>query len=168
MLDSIYTWDKPLFHMGLHVYLFFLVHLYPKSTHVGTGYTQEFPCNFAQTSTSLSVSITSSTTASSLPLTSPKTYSSGLMTSTPASRCRQVCPCINLTIDSELEEVFEDRIQKLSVNRTTTSKHRRQLTSAEDERTSAKTIGVFGVVFLTVTFSTVVFVDIPAIMGVHR
>ena len=79
------------------------------------------------------------------------------------------CPCTlslaSSTITTEeLQAKIEQMQTELTVNRKETSSYKRKLTSAPDDRVSAKSIGYVGVVILTVVTGLLVCIDLPTIM----
>ena len=111
---------------------------------------------------STAASLTStSTTSSHFTLTSQ--YST-----TANSTCKRNCPCRNSTTytATELQAVVEEIIQNLTINKAATSKARRELTSAEDSRTSAQAVGGLGIAILSFIFAGIVILDAPRVLSV--
>ena len=102
-----------------------------------------------------------STTSSHFTLTSQ--YST-----TANSTCKRNCPCRNSTTytATELQAVVEEIIQNLTINKAATSKARRELTSAEDSRTSAQAVGGLGIAILSFVFAGIVILDAPRVLSV--
>ena len=68
------------------------------------------------------------------------------------------CRCnISIQTPKKVDNSVEELIQNLTVNKDETSKSRRKLTSADDDRPSAKAVGVVGLIVL-ITFAVVLFV----------
>ena len=68
------------------------------------------------------------------------------MSAIPPGYCRCNISALNST---EIDKTVEELIQNLTVNKDTTSKTRRKLTSAEDDRPSAIAVGALGVIVLS-------------------
>ncbi|CAG2230402.1 unnamed protein product [Mytilus edulis] len=61
----------------------------------------------------------------------------------------------------ELTERLEELRENLTIPKHQTSRYRRTKTSMSDHRMSSATIGVFGVIILTVVFGSILIIDIP-------
>ncbi|XP_035827960.1 uncharacterized protein LOC118478453 [Aplysia californica] len=70
--------------------------------------------------------------------------------------------CINIT-DAMLEEKKKEIEEELIVDVRTTHKTKTKLESAYDPRTSAKSIGIVGVAFLSLVFGCIVMLDLSTL-----
>ncbi|XP_076095468.1 uncharacterized protein LOC143066423 isoform X2 [Mytilus galloprovincialis] len=61
----------------------------------------------------------------------------------------------------ELTERLEELRENLTIPKHQTSRYKRTKTSMSDHRMSSATIGVFGVIILTVVFGSILIIDIP-------
>jgi len=67
------------------------------------------------------------------------------------------------------EEVVEQLVQNLTIERSDLSSVRRKKTSAQDDRKSSQTFGVVGVIVISIVCGSVVLLDIPkVILNVKR
>ena len=64
-----------------------------------------------------------------------------------------------------MEEVIDEIVRNLTVNKAETSKTRRELTCAEDSRQSAQVVGALGIAILSVVFAGIVILDLPRLMS---
>lgn len=147
----------------------FPVTLHPVSPHsYTTGVQQIFPtCNFTYTTTSTLMSRTNSlSTETSKSSKSIYFTQTALYSTTANPSCKRSCPCQNLTIynSTDVLAVIEEIVRNLTVKKAETSKARRELTSAEDSRTSARVVGGLGIAFLSVVFAGIVVLDLPRLL----
>lgn len=75
------------------------------------------------------------------------------------------CRCSsNSTIHGISNEEFKKLLTAITVDKKDTSKYKRALISAEDNRPSAKAIGYIAVIFLVFAFGTIVALDLPVLI----
>ena len=64
-----------------------------------------------------------------------------------------------------MEEVINEIVRNLTINRAETSKTRRELTCAEDSRQSSRVVGGLGIAVLSVVFAGIIILDLPRLMS---
>ncbi|XP_060608350.1 uncharacterized protein LOC132760380 [Ruditapes philippinarum] len=119
----------------------------------------------AVTTSSSTTSLTTTaptTTTTSAPAAATTTTVSTTTASTNTSNSVCYCPCnsSDLTLtDEQLQDKLDEIKRNLTMNVSNLSSRIRKLTSAEDKRVSAVSIGYVGVGILVVIFSAIVFID---------
>ena len=63
-----------------------------------------------------------------------------------------------------MEEIIEELVAELTVDRTTVSAYTRKYTSAEDKRATAQTVGGIGVIILAVVFGGIIYFDSASLL----
>ena len=130
--------------------------------------TSGYPASTATSSSRhISTATSSSRKMSTSTITTTRSVGYTSLSTTTGSYCRTSCPCqyshkYNTT---ELEIAIESIIQNLTINKAETSKAKRQLTSAEDTRTSAQVVGGLGAALLSVVFGGILLCDLPRLFA---
>ncbi|XP_052078446.1 uncharacterized protein LOC127716314 [Mytilus californianus] len=73
--------------------------------------------------------------------------------------------CRSFKNSTEILEMIEDIKKNLYIDKQQLSSTKRKLQSAEDPRTSSKSIGLFGVAILTSVLLTIVLADVPRLLS---
>ena len=85
-----------------------------------------------------------------------------------ASNCTRIC-CANYNFychnnTKENGQNLSRIIHDMEVNKRTTSRHLRRLSSARDQRTSSKTMGIVAMLIIGTIFACIVVMDIPIVV----
>ena len=119
--------------------------------------------NYSGLSTPKCTSATPSSSTSSKIVQSSSSNSDSLSTQPNVNKCK--CPCggfyYSLQISSvDTAQAVAEIIKRLEIHKQNTGSYKRQLSSAEDSRTSSVMMGCVGVVILVCTFGIIIVFDI--------